>query len=177
MFSFLFVFLQGIFGRGPGGNLSFFRGVRGLGFEIPVADRAFLNTWKKNLQGLRSWAWLPKFCRTLGVPYEVSLNAFYYAKPSTETSCRTPNVLAVSNKRFANKRFSQLNDERCCHVRERSPCECCNLPVCQALYFVGGKSAKRAPTSGWRALTEVPTSLITQLRNPPVSKLPARQYF
>ena len=25
---------------------------------------------------------------------------------------------AVSNKRFANKRFSQLNDERCWHVRE-----------------------------------------------------------
>ena len=36
------------------------------------------------------------------------------------------------------------------------------------------KSAERAATSGWRALTDVPTSLVIQLRNPPVSKPPVR---
>ena len=30
----------------------------------------------------------------------------------------------MSNKRFADRRFSQLNDERCWHVRERSPSRC-----------------------------------------------------
>ena len=62
---------------------------------------------------------------------------------------------AVSNKRFANKRFSQLNDERCWLVREHSPSKCCDLPVRKLLHFVG-KSAKRA-------LTDVPTSLVIQL--------------
>ena len=61
---------------------------------------------------------------------------------------------AVSDRRFASKRFSQVNDERCWHVRERSPSKCCNLPISDALYFAE-KSAKRAVTSGWRALTDV----------------------
>ena len=80
---------------------------------------------------------------------------------------------AVSNRRFVNRRFSQLNDERCWHIRERSPSRCCNLPVSEALYFVGN-SAKWAVTSGWRALTDMPTSLVIQLRKPPVNKPPVR---
>ena len=72
---------------------------------------------------------------------------------------------AVSNRRFANTRFSQLNDARCWHVSERSPAQCRNPPVGKALYFVR-KSSKRAVTSGWRALTDVPTSLAIQLRKP-----------
>ena len=31
-----------------------------------------LQMWEKNLQGLKSWAWLPKFCRTFGVLCEGS---------------------------------------------------------------------------------------------------------
>ena len=79
---------------------------------------------------------------------------------------------AVSNKRFVNRRFSQLNDEGCCHVRERSPSKCCNLPAIEKHCILwGGKSAdNRAVTSGWRALTDVPTSLVIQLRKPPVNK-------
>ena len=73
---------------------------------------------------------------------------------------------AVSNRRFVNKRFSQLKDESCWHVRERSPSKCCNLPDSETLYFVG-KSAKRAVTSGWRALTDLPTSLVIQFREQP----------
>ena len=80
-------------------------------------------------------------------------------------------IQAVSTKRFANMRFSQLSDERCWHVRERSPSKSCNLPDSETLYFVG-KSAKRAVTSGWRALTDVPSSLVIQLRKPPVNKPP-----
>ena len=80
---------------------------------------------------------------------------------------------AVSNRWFVNRRFSQLNDERCWHVPERSPSKCCNLPVKEALYFVG-KTAKRAVTSGWRVLTDVPTSLVIQLRKPPVNKSPVK---
>ena len=63
-----------------------------------------------------------------------------------------PYSQAVSNRRFVNSRFSQLNDERCWHVRERSPSKCCGLPVSEALLFVG-KSAERAVTSGWQART------------------------
>ena len=59
--------------------------------------------------------------------------------------------------------------ERCWHVRERSPSKCCNLPISEALYFVG-KSAKRAVTSGWRALTDVLTFLVVQFRKLPVNK-------
>ena len=79
----------------------------------------------------------------------------------------------MSNRRFANKRFSQLNGKRCWHVCDRSSSKCCNLPVSEALYFVG-KSAKRAVKSGWRAPTVVPTSLVIQLRKPPVRTLPVR---
>ena len=42
--------------------------------------------WEKNLQGLKSWAWLTTFCRTL--PQQ----AFHYVNPSAEPSCRTPQV-------------------------------------------------------------------------------------
>ena len=82
-------------------------------------------------------------------------------------------IQAVSNKRFANTQFSQLNDERCWHGRERSPSKRCDLPISEALCFVW-ESAKRAVTSGWRALTDVPTSLVIQLRKLPVSKPPVR---
>ena len=44
---------------------------------------------EKNLQGLRSWAWLPEFCRTFVVLCEGSSASFYYADPSAEPSCRT----------------------------------------------------------------------------------------
>ena len=65
--------------------------------------------------------------------------------------------------------------------------KCCKLPVRTgtvfyplgpALYFVGKKSeewADRAVTSGWRALTDVPTSLVIQLRKPPVRPLTNRK--
>ena len=79
----------------------------------------------------------------------------------------------MSNRRFVNRRFSQLNDERRWHARERSPSKCCNLPDSETLYFVG-KSAKRAVTSGWRALTDGPTSLVIQLRKPSVNTPPVR---
>ena len=37
-----------------------------------------------------------------------------------------------------------------------------------------GEISKRAVTSGWRALTDVSTSLVIQLRKPPVGKPPVR---
>ena len=61
---------------------------------------------------------------------------------------------AVSNRRFANKRFSQLNDERCWHVRERSPSKCCNLPVSAGTAFCGGHRQKeRSHLDGERSRT------------------------
>ena len=45
------------------------------------------------------------------------------------------------------------------------------LPVGTALCFVA-KSTKLAVTSGWRAFMPVPTSLVIQLRKPPVSRPP-----
>ena len=54
-------------------------------------------------------------------------------------------------------------------MRKRSPSKRCKLPVCAALCFLG-ESTKRAVTFGWRALTNVPTSLFIQLRNLLVSK-------
>ena len=34
------------------------------------------NLWEKNLQGLKSWVWLPKFCTTFGFLYEGSPRGF-----------------------------------------------------------------------------------------------------
>ena len=33
--------------------------------------------WDKNLQGLKSWVWLPKFCRTFGVLQNLSSTRFF----------------------------------------------------------------------------------------------------
>ena len=41
--------------------------------------------WEKNLQGLKSWAWPPKFCRTFGVLQNLSSTGFLLC----ETFCRT----------------------------------------------------------------------------------------
>ena len=43
--------------------------------------------WEKNLQGLRSWAWPPKFCRTCGVLCDGSAAGFLLCKRFG----RTPN--------------------------------------------------------------------------------------
>ena len=80
---------------------------------------------------------------------------------------------AVSNRQFANKRFSLLNDERCWHVRERSPSRC-DRSFCRFPRKIQCLANRLDATFGWRALTDVPTSLIIQLRKPPVSKPPVR---
>ena len=78
-----------------------------------------------------------------------------------------------SRQAVSNRRFSQLNDERCCHVRERSPSRCdrsfCRVPHKRKCF-----ANRWVATFGWRALTDVPTSLVIQLRNPLVSKPPVR---
>ena len=49
--------------------------------------------WKKNLQGLKRWAWLPKFIDKESAEFSSTLRqAFYCVKPSAEPSCRTPKV-------------------------------------------------------------------------------------
>ena len=49
-------------------------------------------------------------------------------------------------------------------MSKRSPSKCCKLPVSAGTVFLWEKLAERAVTSGWRALTDVPTSLVIQLR-------------
>ena len=61
-------------------------------------------------------------------------------------------------------------------VRKRSPSKCCKLsyyPLAPALCLMG-KLAERPVTSGWRALADVPTTLVTHLQKPPINKPPAR---
>ena len=67
-------------------------------------------SWKKNLQGLNSWVWLPKFCRTFGVLYEGFSTGFLLC----ETSCRTPKVLQNSG----NLRCFQGSAGRIHHVMQ-----------------------------------------------------------
>ena len=60
-------------------------------------EEKFLGIREKNLQGLKSWAWLPKFCRTFVFFCVRVLQQFdYYANPSAEPSCRTSKVLQNS---------------------------------------------------------------------------------
>ena len=65
------------------------------------------------------WRDIPGFCRDIpGCPQSLK----------NKSLCSI--LQAVSNRRFVNKRFSQLNDERCWHVRERSPSKC-GRPFCR----------------------------------------------
>ena len=48
------------------------------------------HVWEKNLQGLKSWAWLIRFCRTVGVLQNLLKQSFYYVQCSAEPSCRNP---------------------------------------------------------------------------------------
>ena len=48
--------------------------------------------WEKHLQGLKRWAWLPKFCRTFGFLQNFLQQVFYNAQPSTEPAYRTAKV-------------------------------------------------------------------------------------
>ena len=106
-------------------------------------------------------------CRGSHVDFGVPRQEIITERSQNITSGHTSGY--VSNRRFANRQFLQLSDERCWHVCERSPSKCCKLPVGEALYVVG-TLATRAVTSGWRALTDVPTSLVIQSRKVPVSK-------
>ena len=81
---------------------------------------------------------------------------------------------SVSNRRFANRRFSQLNDKKCWHVRERSQTRC-DRSFCRSSYKTQCLANGLVATFGWRALTDVPTSLVIQSRKPPVSKPLVRQ--
>ena len=58
--------------------------------DMPNMRMISARKWEKTLQGLKSWAWLPKFCRTFGFRRTFLQQAFCYVKHSAEPSCRTP---------------------------------------------------------------------------------------
>ena len=85
----------------------FFRGF----FVAPVLGKFYAySPWKSSdcvpppkiegeeFQGLKSWACLPKFCRTFEVLCESSSAGFFYAKGSAEPSCRAQKVLQNSGR-------------------------------------------------------------------------------
>ena len=48
--------------------------------------------WEKNLQGLKSWAWLPKFCRTFVVLQSLSSTSFSLCETLRRTFLQNPKV-------------------------------------------------------------------------------------
>ena len=59
-------------------------------------------------------------------------------------------------------------------MRKRSPSKCCKLRVSAGTISTGRMGRKTAVTSGWRALTDMPTSLVTQWWKAPINNPPVR---
>ena len=57
-----------------------------------IALRDLCKNEQNLLKGLKSWALIPKFCRTFGVLCEGSPAGFLVRKPFRRTHCRTPKV-------------------------------------------------------------------------------------